>query len=65
MRLPEGRTGDYAIWRACERFGIRPEGVKTSWDRCDLQTQCLLIAYSQIRCNEDIEIASLGKMPWL
>jgi hypothetical protein len=27
---PSYRTGDYAIWRACQRLGIRPPGVKES-----------------------------------
>ena len=29
---PEYRTGEYAIWKACARLGIRPPGVKACWD---------------------------------
>jgi len=39
----------YAKWRACERFGILPPGVKDSWKRCNRDAQAELIAYNQIR----------------
>lgn len=53
--MPEGRTSDYAIWRACERFYIKPPGVKDSWDQNDVLAQANLIAYNQIREIEDVK----------
>ena len=47
--LPSYRTGEYAVWRACERLGIRPPGVKASWDECGLETQALIVAFDQTR----------------
>jgi hypothetical protein len=46
---------EFAVWEACERFGIRPPGVKPSWDEMeeDIITQSLLLAYNQIRTIED------------
>jgi len=46
------RTGQYAIWRACERIGIRPPKVKEQWEDCDVITQSYILAYSQIRTIE-------------
>lgn len=46
---------DYAIWRACERIGIRPPDVKESWDDCNIIAQSMLIAYSQLRDYEEDE----------
>lgn len=39
----------YAIWFACERFGLLPPDVKQSWNDNTIWTQALLISYSQIR----------------
>lgn len=55
MNVPQGRTGDYAIWRACERLGMLPPGVKSDWDANEPWTKALIIAYSQIREYEDAE----------
>jgi hypothetical protein len=43
----------YACWRACERIGILPPGVKPAWDDNDTETRSLIIAYDQIRGDED------------
>ncbi len=55
MKLPSYRTGEYAIWRACERMGVRPPGMKSSWDELNNHNKATLIAYSQIREFEDNE----------
>ena len=53
--LPTYRTEMYAIWVACERFKLLPEGVKLKWEDNDAWTQALLLAYSQIRNFEEAE----------
>ena len=52
---PAYRTGEYAVWRACERLGIRPPGVKASWDECGLETQALIVAFDQTRSYDESE----------
>ena len=55
----------YAIWKACERFGIKPPFVKDRWDDCDPGfTQANLISYDQIRSLEEAELACL-RLPQL
>ena len=51
---------DFAIWRTCERFGLRPPGVKRNWDEMedDFITQSLLVAYNQIREIEEDQMAA-------
>lgn len=44
------------IWRACERIGIRPPTVAEAWDDCDVVAQAKIIAYSQVRDYEDMDI---------
>lgn len=53
------RTQDYAIWRACERFKVRPPGIKESWEAMLPWHQLKLIAYDQIRQTEEDEITAL------
>jgi len=53
--LPKFRTQKYVIWHACNRFNIRPPGVKSSWDDCDATTQAELLAYDSIRAKEDYD----------
>lgn len=64
--IPNGRSMDYAIWRACERFGIRPPEVKASWDECNVMTHAALLSYDQIRQIEDAKwqaaMAGAGRM---
>jgi hypothetical protein len=43
------------MWRACERFNIRPSDVKPDWDDNSVWAQAQMIAYSQIRCYEEDE----------
>ena len=62
--LPEYRTQEYAVWRACERFGIRPPGVKADWDKMVPWHQMQLLAYSQIRENEEVKLALAGRGTW-
>lgn len=57
--LPNGRTFNYAIWRACERLNIPPPGIPGGWDDLDVITQSRIISYSQIRILEDVK--SQGK----
>jgi hypothetical protein len=47
---------NYTIWRACERLGIRPPNVEEVWDDCDIWSQALILAYSQIRELEEIAV---------
>lgn len=56
--LPDFRTQEYAEWKCCERFGVRPPGVAAAWEECDTETRALMLAYSQIREEEDNERAS-------
>lgn len=58
MILPEWRQEEYAIWRCCERFGIRPPGVMDKWEDCDVETRTMMIVYSQIREEEENERSS-------
>lgn len=44
---------EYAIWRACERFGIRPPGVREHYDDMSVSAKAMLISYDQIRQIED------------
>jgi hypothetical protein len=41
------------VWRACEPFNVRPPGVMSTWEACNLEVKMMLIAYSQIRQIED------------
>ena len=56
--LPKGRSEDYAIWRACERHGIKPPNVEVTWTDCDVNAKAELIAYNQIRELEENESLS-------
>lgn len=47
----------YAIWRACERFGILPPNISSNWNTLAVEEQSDMIAYSQIR-----EIEEAGKL---
>jgi hypothetical protein len=53
--MPKGRTMKYAIWRACERFGMLPPNVNRDWVANTSRTQSELLGYSQIRDVEDAE----------
>jgi hypothetical protein len=35
-----------------------PPSVKPSWDDCGVETQAMLLAYSQLRDHEDMELSS-------
>lgn len=49
------RTEKYCIWRACERFGILPPGLKNrQFDKLDIISKRNLIAYDQVRSLEGI-----------
>lgn len=50
--MPDGRTGHYAIWRACERFGLKPW---EDWDDLPLDVKADMLAYNQIREHEEAE----------
>ena len=54
--LAPNRTELFAIWRACERFGILPPDVKSSWDECDVIAQAHLLAYEQLQSHDETEI---------
>ena len=50
--LLAGRTQKYAVWRACERFAIRPPGIPESLDEISPPALCDLLAYDQVRSLE-------------
>ena len=56
MIMPKYRSGLYTVWRSCERLSILPPHVASDFDDCDSWTQCLLMAYGQIRDNEEFEL---------
>jgi hypothetical protein len=58
--IPDGRTLEYIVWRVCERFKIRPPGVKDCWDDIDFWTQAMLIAFEQGRQKEEDERIGIG-----
>lgn len=51
--MPKGRSVAYAVWRACERMGIRPPYIAGEWNENTSWSQALLLAYSMIRDYED------------
>ena len=53
--MPKYRTEKYAVWRACERWHMKPPGVENGWDETHPWFQAHLIAYDQIRQIEDEE----------
>ena len=59
MILPEFRTEIYAKWKACERFGLLPPDIESTWDNNNVWGQAFLLAFSMIR---DMEEASSGKV---
>lgn len=56
MHIPEFRTPKYAIWSACERFGILPPDVKPNWDDNGAWAQANLIGYDQIRTHDEMDL---------
>lgn len=54
--LPNFRTQEYSIWRACERLGILPPSIKHSWDDNHPWLQCMIIGYNQVRELEEHKI---------
>jgi hypothetical protein len=65
MHIPDFRTTKYAIWSACERFGILPPDVKPEWDDNGAWAQAELIAYDMIKSHDemDLQISSLRARP--
>lgn len=55
MILPKGRTTKYAIWRGCERLGILPPDCSAAWDDCSIWAQANIVAYAQVRDQEDAQ----------
>ena len=47
---------NYAYWRASERLGIRPPEIPSSWDEMTSYQQSMVLAYSQIREEEDAQM---------
>lgn len=45
------------VWKACERFGVLPPGVKENFDENLPLIQARLITYEQVR-----EIESVGPL---
>lgn len=57
--MPKFRTTTYAFWRASERMGIRPPEIPASWDEMTSYQQAMVLAYSQIREQEDAEMGGM------
>lgn len=53
--MPAGRTTLYAIWKACERIGIKPPNVQDKWEDNTPCLQAEILAFSQVRDHEDSE----------
>lgn len=53
--MPTGRTLQYRLLRVCERFGQPPEYL----DKLDRQAKIQLLAYNDIRTEEEIELACI------
>lgn len=60
MRIPKHRGMAYAMFRACERFGIIPPNCKASWAEMHSWQHALLIGYDQIRQIEEVEMMQYG-----
>ena len=56
--MPQSRTQEYAVWKACERFGVLPPGVLKNWEEMLPWHQAMLLAFNQIRENEEFELAT-------
>lgn len=52
VELPTGRSQQYFIYRACERFGQPPEWFYGQ----DKEAQVNLLAYSEIRQEEEMQL---------
>jgi hypothetical protein len=50
----------YAMWAACERFGVRPPGVKPDWDDMDVEAQADLLAYHQVAEHDETASSPFG-----
>lgn len=37
----------WVIWRACDRFRVKPPRVKDKWEDCDPMTQARLLVFDQ------------------
>ena len=57
--IPDGRTSAYAIFRACERFNVRPPGIEAEWDEMDPWNQEILMAYHTIREHDEMRLFKL------
>ena len=53
--MPKGRTGNYLIWRICERFKILPPGIKNIFIDNTNWNQARLVAYETIREYEEAQ----------
>lgn len=47
------------IWRICERFNMKPPGVKDSFEKCPGPIQAQLLAYENIREYEELSEGGL------
>jgi hypothetical protein len=54
-KTPAGRTLEYRLYRACERFGQPPEYL----DSLDREAKMKLIGFESIREEEEIELATI------
>jgi hypothetical protein len=51
--MPDGRTGRYRLWKACERFGILPPEIHSTFLENSNYNQASLMAFSSIRDSEE------------
>jgi len=54
--IPDGRTQDFVIWRACERLGVRPPGVRENWESMGVWSQAKVLAYDQVRGHDEAQL---------
>lgn len=45
----------FAIWKACILVGIRPPGLKPSWDECGADLQALIMGFAQLHDYDEAE----------
>ena len=55
MKLPEFRTGVFAIWKACRKVGIRPPDLPDSWNEATALQQALVLAFNQVTDYDELK----------
>lgn len=53
--MPKFRTAKYTVYRACERLGLLPPGVRQQWDDNHILAKADILAYEMVRSTEGAE----------